>query len=90
MWDREVGGEAGDPPPSCERLEVLCESTSGWAGGAERTDVRIGRITAQLKKKKTSGQTELHLQYMYVFAHNAGLLQRYQCSHASFGQLQIT
>lgn len=49
VWDREVGGEAGDPPPSCERLEVLCASTSGWAGGAERTDVRIGRVTAQRK-----------------------------------------
>lgn len=40
---RGVGGEAGDPPPSCERLEAVCASTSGWAGRAERTNVRICR-----------------------------------------------
>ncbi len=43
VWDREAGGEARDPPPSCERLEAVCASTSGRVGRAERTDVRIGR-----------------------------------------------
>lgn len=29
MWDSIAGGEAEDPPPSCERLEAVCVSTSG-------------------------------------------------------------
>lgn len=43
VWDRE----AGLPPPSCERLESVCASTSGWAGGVEKTDVRIGWARAK-------------------------------------------
>lgn len=58
VCDREAGGggEAGvPPPPSCERLQAVCASTSGWAGRAERTDVRL--VRGKAKRRTAGGRT---------------------------------
>lgn len=83
VWDREAGEEAADPPSSCERLEAVCASTSGWAGRAERTDVRIGRARVRLKEiSETKPLVTLNwlLQHISVCVH----VEKYLYTYAFF------
>lgn len=59
VWNRETGGEARNPPPSCERLEAVCEhiwmGLKSWKDWCENSQTQ----TEEDPLNSTIGRTEM-------------------------------